>query len=151
MYSKNEASLLKREFWTAFGSYMKPIPNAGGQLINWVNYKTGIKHLYFRTDVTKRQASAAVEIMHPNSEERAGLFEKLNAVKPLFATATKGEWFWQPEVYDESGQPISRIIIVKENLNIFNKTDWPEIISFLKEQLIGLDAFWALAKDSFEV
>ncbi|AHF14866.1 DUF4268 domain-containing protein [Niabella soli] len=151
MYSKNEASLLKKEFWTAFGTYMKPIPSASGQFINWVNYKTGIKHLYFRADVTKRQASVSVEIVHSDNEERATLFEKLSMVQSLFAATTSGEWFWQPEVYDENGQPISRIIIVKENLNIFNKADWPGIISFLKEQLTGLDAFWILVKDSFEV
>lgn len=150
MYSKNEASLIKREFWTAFGAYMKPIPNAGGQFINWINYKTGIKHLYFRTDVTKREASVSVELSHPVREERNSLFSKLGAVKSRFAAILPGEWFWQPEIFDEDGYPIARIIVIKENVNIFNKRDWPEIISFLKEQLIGLDAFWTLVREHFE-
>ena len=53
MFSKQESSQLKKEFWTAFGLYMKPVPFAEGEKNNWVNYKTGEKHLAFRMDATK--------------------------------------------------------------------------------------------------
>ncbi|ANH82113.1 hypothetical protein A8C56_15050 [Niabella ginsenosidivorans] len=150
MYSKHEAALLKKEFWTALGSYLKPIPNANGYPINWVNYKTGIRHIYFRTDVTKKEASAAIELTHPVQEDRLVAFEKMQCLKTVFRETVSGEWYWQEAVYDEQGIPLSRIICFKENVNIFNKTDWPEIIAFLKERLTGLDAFWVIAKDHFE-
>ncbi|MGJ7030048.1 DUF4268 domain-containing protein [Niabella hirudinis] len=150
MYGKNEAALLKKEFWTAFGTYLKPVLNADGQKVNWVNYKTGIKGIYFRTDVTKRAASVAVELTHPGTERRMELFEKLIALKPVFIEIAGSDWLWQTEVYDEEGRPISRILIQQEPVNIFNKSDWPAIISFFKQHLIALDAFWSAAKAYFE-
>lgn len=150
MYSKNEAALLKKEFWTAFGIYLKPLANAEGVTINWVNYKTGVKHIYFRTDVSQKEASVAIELVHSHKDERLEVYEKLVALKAVFKDSVPGKWFWQKEVYDELGAPISRVIIIRENVNIFNKEDWPQIISFLKKHLLGLDAFWALVKEGFE-
>ena len=151
MYSKNEAALLKKEFWTTLGSYLKPVPGAAGTRINWINYKTGVRHIYFRTDVTKREVSAAIELTHPAEEDRLEVFKKLQALQPVFREKLPGEWYWQEAVYDEQGHPLSRIICVKENVNIFNKKDWAEIIAFLKEQLTALDAFWFIVKDHFEL
>jgi len=150
MYSKNEAALIKKEFWTSLGTYLKPVLNANGQRINWINYKTGIKGIYFRTDVTKKAASVAIELTHTGEESRMAAFDKLVSLKPVFTGMTEGSWSWQKEVYDESGRPISRILILQEGVNIFNKNDWPAIISFFKQHLIALDAFWSTAKDYFE-
>ena len=57
MYSKKEISLTRQEFWTAFGQYMAPIPSAGGEKINWINYKTGVKHIYFKMEADQKFAS----------------------------------------------------------------------------------------------
>jgi hypothetical protein len=67
MYSKDQASQLKQQFWTTFGQYITPHPSAEGIKINWVNYKTGIKHLYFRMQAENRSASIAIEIAHPDA------------------------------------------------------------------------------------
>ena len=48
MYTKHEISKTRQEFWTTFGQYIKPVPNADGTKTNWKNYKTGVKHMYFR-------------------------------------------------------------------------------------------------------
>ncbi|MCF3107158.1 DUF4268 domain-containing protein [Niabella sp. CC-SYL272] len=150
MYSKHEAALIKKEFWTSLGMYLKPVLNASGQKINWINYKTGIKGIYFRTDVTKKAASVAVELTHASETDRFAALEKLTSLRPVFSEMAGDGWAWQREVYDESGRPISRIIIQKEHVNIFDKNDWPAIISFFKQHLIALDAFWHMAKDYLE-
>ncbi len=67
MYSKDEASQLKQAFWTTFGQYISPILSTDGLKINWVNYKTGIKHLYFRMEADKQIATIAIEISHPDA------------------------------------------------------------------------------------
>ncbi|MGZ8552516.1 MAG: DUF4268 domain-containing protein, partial [Chitinophagaceae bacterium] len=64
MYSKQEASLLRKRFWTQFGQYMRPLPGADGETVNWLNYKTGIKDLYFRMDADSKQATIAIELRH---------------------------------------------------------------------------------------
>ena len=50
MFSRQEASQLRKEFWTAFGTYMKPVPSAEGEKVNWLNYKTGEKDVFFKMD-----------------------------------------------------------------------------------------------------
>lgn len=150
MYSKSAATLIKKEFWTAFGMYMKPVLNAAGESINWLNYKTGIRHLYFRMDAGKKIATIAIEIKHTVAADRIICFEKLLALKSLFKNTVKEDWQWQPEVFDEDGTAMSRIFIELGGVNIFNKEDWPAIISFFKQRLLKLDEFWQMVKPQFE-
>ena len=42
MYSRQEASQLRKNFWTSFGQYMRPLPNADGERVNWLNYKAAV-------------------------------------------------------------------------------------------------------------
>jgi hypothetical protein len=70
MYSKEQISKLKTQFWTNFGQYMKPVPSASGQPVNWINYKTGIRNIHFKMDADNTSAVIAVEISHPLEEQR---------------------------------------------------------------------------------
>jgi hypothetical protein len=70
MFSKQQTSKLKTQFWTNFGQYMKPVPAASGLLVNWINYKTGIRNIHFKMDADNTKASIAIEISHPKEEER---------------------------------------------------------------------------------
>ena len=45
---------------------------------------------------------------------------------------------------------IGRLLTQNKNVNILNKSDWPNIISFFKQRIIALDLFWSLAKVTFE-
>ena len=56
MYSRQEASILKQEFWTSFGLYMNPVLSSEGEKINWVNYKTGEKGIRFKMHADNRSA-----------------------------------------------------------------------------------------------
>ncbi|MGN6618356.1 MAG: DUF4268 domain-containing protein, partial [Ilyomonas sp.] len=54
MYSKQEASQLRQEFWTVFGQYMLPVLSSEGMKISWTNYKTGEKNIYFRMNADNK-------------------------------------------------------------------------------------------------
>ncbi|GAB3428977.1 DUF4268 domain-containing protein [Niabella aquatica] len=151
MYTKAEASNIKREFWTTLGMYMKPVKNAEGNIINWVNYKTGIRHIYFRMDADNKAAAIAIELKHPAEKERLLVYEQLGSLKNHFNTRTGEDWEWQPVFYDDDGTRASRIFTVLEKVSVFNKENWPSIISFLKERMIKLDAFWNDVKFQFEM
>ena len=151
MYSKSEASNLKKEFWTTFGMYMKPVKNAEQLTINWVNYKTGIRHIYFRMDATKREATIAIEIKHPDAAGRVLAYERLESLKSYLEQFLAESWIWQPEFYDEDGSSASRIFTQLEGVSVFNREHWPAIISFLKERIIQLDLFWNDVKTQFEL
>ncbi|RZK69081.1 MAG: DUF4268 domain-containing protein, partial [Pedobacter sp.] len=53
-------------------------------------------------------------------------------------------------VEDENYKIISRIYAEIDNVNVFNKDDWPKLISFFKPRIIALDDFWYDVKDAFD-
>lgn len=150
MYSKQQVGLIRKNFWTSFGQYMKPLPNAEGESTNWLNYKTGVKHIFFRMDADNKRASISIEITHPDPLERKKYYEQFFQLKSLFTETINEEWNLQQEVVDEHGKKFSLIGTEISGVNIFNPDDWPAIISFLKPRIIALDAFWVLAKDAFQ-
>lgn len=151
MYSKDQASQLKQAFWTTFGQYISPQLSAEGLKINWINYKTGIKHLYFKMQADNKKAAIAIEFTHPDEGIRELVFEQFKAYKKLFEDQLQEEWEWELVSEDEFGKKISRIYKVLPEVSIFKKEDWPTLISFLKPRMIALDEFWNDAQYSFEV
>lgn len=149
MYSRQEASQLRKNFWTSFGQYMRPLPNAEGETVNWLNYKTGVKHLYFRMDADNKQASIAIEMRHPDVSVQKEIFQKFVALKNTLHATLQEEWDWQLETIDDDGKPVSRISKTINGVNIFNNADWPAVISFLKPRMLALDNFWSLVKERF--
>lgn len=150
MFSKQEYSQLKKEFWTAFGLYMKPVPFAEGEKNNWINYKTGEKHIAFRMDATNEEAFVAIEISHVGRDIQQLYFEQFLEMKTMMTVAIGEGWQWQLHTTNETGQTISRIFISIGNVNVFYSNDWPEIISFFKKHMIALDEFWSQGKYAFE-
>lgn len=150
MYSKAERSNTKKEFWTVFGAYMKPVPNAEGEKINWINYKTGIRHIYFRLDAETKHCSVAIEIKSNLPEERTELYQKFLSLHSIFITHCGSDWEWIETTRDEDGVIIAKIYCEKPGVNVMNRDDWPHIISFFKERMIQLDEFWNFTRVNFE-
>ncbi len=149
MYSNEQISKLKTQFWTSFGQYMKPVPGASGIPVNWINYKTGIRHIHFKMDADNTKAVIAIEIPHPNNEERLHYYNQFLSLKNLLTTTTTFNWQWNETVQTEH-RTISSISLQLDGVNILDQADWPAIISFLKSRIIALDAFWDLVKEGFE-
>jgi hypothetical protein len=150
MYSKDQASQLKQAFWTAFGQYISPQLSAEGLRVNWVNYKTGIKHLYFRMHADNRTARIAIEMAHPDTGIRELFFEQFKEYKNILHSALGEEWDWQLHTTDDYGKTLSRIYKEIAPVNVFNNNDWPQLISFFKPRIIALDEFWSDAKYGFD-
>lgn len=151
MYSKEEAFQIRKKFWTSFGRYMKLQSSASGEEVNWINYKTGIKELYFKTDVDNKSARIAIEISLKDREMQELMFEQFEEYLPLFESTIGEDWIWFRSFYDENGKEISKIELRLEKVSIFREENWSEIIGFLKENLLKLDEFWDVTKDSFEI
>jgi hypothetical protein len=149
MFKREEASNIRQEFWTTFGKYMSPIPSAEGLRINWINYRTTIKNVYFRMDVNENKAVISITMEHDDRGIRELYFQQFEELKNLLHTTLKEEWEWQLQTSLEEGREISRIFKTCLNVSVFNKEDWPELISFFKPRMIALDQFWENAKYSF--
>lgn len=150
MFSREEAARLRQQFWISFGQYMKPIPGVEGLPVNWVNYKTGVKHIFFRMDAEKKYASIAIEIAHPDEGVRALLFEQFEEFKRLLQNALNEEWDWLPNASNAFDKQVARIELVLPNVSVYNQQQWPDIIAFLKPRIIALDEFWVDVKPVFE-
>ncbi|MEL6970933.1 MAG: DUF4268 domain-containing protein [Bacteroidota bacterium] len=150
MFSREEASQIRRKFWTNFGQYMRPIPSATGMRVNWINYKTGYKGLNFKMEVDKRRAWIGIQLSQKDADLRDLFYEQLLELRSFLHGTLEEEWEWEQHTTNSLGQPIALVSTTLENVNIFRESDWPAIISFLKPRLIALDEFWSMAKDHFE-
>lgn len=150
MYTREEASGTRQAFWTAFGQYMMPVLSADGAKINWINYKTGEKHLYFKMRADKTEAFVAIELSHPDTDIQQLYFEQFLELKKTFHSIVNEEWIWRLHTEGENGKIISKIYTVLSSASIYKREDWPALILFFKPRLIALDDFWSVARYSFE-
>ena len=148
MFKRDEAARLRQEFWTTFGKYMSPVPSAEGEKINWINYRTTIKHVYFRMEVNQQVATIAVTLQHPDAEIRALHFQQFGTLKTMLHTELQEAWVWQLH-HSVEGKTFSRIYKELPGVSVFNKEQWPELISFFKPRIIALDRFWENARYTF--
>ncbi|WP_316744073.1 DUF4268 domain-containing protein [Pedobacter antarcticus] len=151
MYSKAQTAQLKQEFWTIFGQYIAPQLSADGLKINWVNYKTGFKHLHFRMQADQRKAVIAIEMAHPDPGIQELMMEQFRTFSKLLAASTGDAWEWELHHTDEYGKTVSLISQTLTQVSVLNKEDWPALISFFKPRIIALDEFWSSAQYSFEL
>lgn len=150
MYSKDEAARLRQQFWISFGQYMKPVPSASGYPVNWINYKTGVKNIFFKMDVDTKKATISIQLSHSDAGIRELVFNQFEEFRLMFRNTVNEEWDWLQDTTDEYGKTVSQIAITLDMVNIYNQQHWPELISFFKPRIIALDEFWDNVKPVFE-
>jgi hypothetical protein len=150
MFTRKEASAIREEFWTTFGKYMRPIHSAEGAKINWINYRTDLKDVYIRMEVDHQAAVIAIVLQHSDVGIQELYFQQFIELKMLLHASVEEEWDWQMHFTLPDNKVISRIYKVLPNVSVFNKDQWPDLISFFKPRIIGLDRFWENARYSFE-
>lgn len=150
MYTREEESKLKQEFWTAFGRYMRPILSADGMPVNWLNYKTGINGIHFKMDADRDHALIMIQLSSKDSSIRQSQYDQLLQLRPILeSTLGEVDWTWKQDETDWFGKTTSSISHILPEVNVLKASDWPEIISFLKPRIMALDEFWSMAKASF--
>ncbi|MCZ8217060.1 MAG: DUF4268 domain-containing protein [Cyclobacteriaceae bacterium] len=150
MYDRETASMMRKEFWTTFGKYMRPVPSSEGLKINWMNYHTGVRDVFFRMDAGVKSAFIAISIEHRDPEIQALYFEQFLELKSLLHSTLGEEWQWQLHLTTNENKIISRIYVELKDVSVFDKAQWPRLISFFKPRIIALDSFWENARYGFE-
>ena len=150
MFSKEEAKELTTLFWTSFGKYMQKHKPTYAKHIKWVNYRTGVKDIYFRLNADKNSASIAMEFQHQDESIRKLFYEQLTELKTVF-TSIAGEWIWEEEYIVNNSQEISRIYINHDaKFNIYLKDTWAECFRFYEKHIVDLDEFWCDFNEIFK-
>jgi hypothetical protein len=150
MYTREEASRLRHAFWTTFGQYMSPYRSAEGLKVNWVNYNTRVKNVFFRMQANQKEAYIAIEMNHADVGIQELYFEQFLEFRTILHSILGEEWDWSPMINDEYGKTISRIYKELKPVNVFNQEDWGKLITFFKPRIVALDEFWTDAKYKFE-
>jgi hypothetical protein len=149
VFTRQEASRIKEEFWTAFGKYMNPIESSEGVKVNWVNYHTRLKDVYFRMDTTSKSAAISISIEHRDAGIQELFFEQFLELKGMLELELGEKWTWK--LHDSvDGKTITRIYKELQGASVLNKDHWPDLISFFKPRIIALDRFWENARYSFD-
>jgi len=151
MYGKEEAIALRKLFWTSFGKYIGHNKGADGRKAKWLNYKTGVKDIYFRMDVDKRTAKVCIDLQHTDKGIRELFYDQFLEVKTVFESITNNQdWIWLDDYTNNFGKEISRIYIEIDGVNLYNKDTWNIIFPFLAKNMMALDEFWFEFKDLFK-
>ena len=103
----------------------------------------------FRLEVNEKNAGIYIEFSMPDLEIQKKLFGQLTRDIDLLFGYTDIHWQLLPQLTTREGREVSRIYQELPEVNVYFKSDWPAIISFLKFKLIGLDRFWTEHKDVY--
>lgn len=150
MYTKEQVKAIKKEFWTAFGIYMKKNNTKVFKKKRWVNYKTGINDLYFRLDFTDKKAFFSIDIQHKDDGIRELYYEQFLEFKKMLNSMFDDKLTWQPVAFDKFNNPKACIFEELQNVSIYNKSDWAETMRFLEERIVTINEFWGEFKEVFK-
>ena len=78
MFSKEEASQLRKDFWIAFG---KSFPR------KWVLYNTKIKRFSFKFVGDRKKAFVCLDIEHPEEIANELLYDQMISLKSLLESS----------------------------------------------------------------
>ncbi|MBD3635953.1 MAG: DUF4268 domain-containing protein [Crocinitomicaceae bacterium] len=141
MLSKEEVKELRIDFWGRLEHQMKKLRNPHGSKVNWMNYNTGIKHLYFRMEADESGARLCIDIQFPDEGIRALYYEQFEEFKNVLSSKFK-TLNWYPKWDHWNGKEIARIAIEKGGCSLRNTDDWDKMHLFLKLNFVKLDEFW---------
>lgn len=150
MYSKDEAKLLRKEFWIVFAKRCEIHPVLRHRKKKWVLYDTGLSGIDLKFDVTRNEAIVMIEINNRKEDRRLEVYEILQKYRNLLE-----EGFAEPLVWDfcytrESGNEVCRIYKSLPNVDFHRQNQWPDIFNFLIDNMLILENNLMEIKDALE-
>tara|TARA_R110002049_G_scaffold81474_4_gene207287 strand:- start:10019 stop:10450 length:432 start_codon:yes stop_codon:yes gene_type:complete len=133
MFSKAEAELIRKEFWTSFG---KSFPR------KWLLYNTKIKGFSFKFVADRKKAAVCLDIENPDELVNLLYFDQMLSLKVLLETELP-EVIFNNEYELDSGKTIHRIYVPFEGkFSIHNKNTWRDCYEFFVETMPKFELFF---------
>jgi len=129
MFTKAEAQIMKKEFWTAF---------ADAYPRKWLLYDTKIKDVTFKFYVDNKKAQVMLDLEPKDEEKRKIYFEKIESLKAILLDEFLPEAVFEKDFYLENGKVISRVWVELNGISLYNMASWAQIFRFFN---IHMDAF----------
>jgi len=122
MFSKEEASKLRKEFWISFG---KSFPR------KWLLYNTKIKGFSFKFVADRKKALVCLDIEHPDEIANELLYDQILSLKSILKTDFLTEVIFDEGYELESEKRIHRIYVaLDKKFSIYNKNTWQDAFLF---------------------
>lgn len=147
MFTKQELKNINTKFWTVFGTLMKPHRSISGSKINWSNYNTKVKGIYFRLLADKNSASVCLDFENKDEDIKELQMAQFDELKNVFNSTMPSEFEHQQLMIDD--RFIDRYQVSINNCSLFSESSWPDMFAFYKNNLIAFDDFWTNFKDLF--
>lgn len=133
MFSKAEAQIIKKEFWTAFA---EAYPR------KWLLYDTKIKDFTFKFYVDNKKAQVLLDIEPKENEKRKIYFEKIESLKNILLEEFLPDAVIEKEFHLETGKAISRVWVEQTGISLYNKATWNDIFDFFNEKMDAFERFF---------
>lgn len=133
MYSKADAQLIKKEFWSTFGN---EYPR------KWLLYNTKIKDVTFKFNVDNKKAYVMLDIEPKDENKRKIYFEKVESLKDILIEEFLSDVIFDREHYLESGKIISRVWVELSDVSLNRKSDWETIFNFFYTKMDAFERFF---------
>ena len=139
MFSKEESTSLRKEFWTCFG---KSFPR------KWILYNTKIKGLSFKFVANRKNAMICLDIENPDKMANKILFEKILSLQTILKEEYLSEVIFDDSYRLENEKIIHRVYINhKDKFSIYNKNTWSSCYNFYVEVMPKFELFFLEYKD----
>ena len=150
MYSKDEAKLLRKEFWIVFARRCEIVPELRHKKKKWMLHDTGLSGIDLKFDVNRTEALVMIEVNSRLESRRLEIFETLQKYRKFL-----GEGYTEPLEWDicfvrESGQEVCRIFTALPNVDFHRQNQWPDIFNFMIDNMILLENNLMEIKDVLE-
>ena len=134
MYSKEEATALRKLFWTSFGKSFSR---------KWLLYNTGIKDFNFKFVANKKHALVCLDIESFDKTKNELLFDQVTELKTNLIEDYLHDVIFDNVFLLDNGKIIHRIY-VKYNgeFNIHNKNTWQGAYLFFNEAMNQFEEFY---------
>ncbi|MEE9349204.1 MAG: DUF4268 domain-containing protein [Flavobacteriaceae bacterium] len=139
MFTKEESTIIRQEFWTSFG---KSFPR------KWLLYNTKIKNFAFKFVADRKQALVCLDIDMKNNELRGHYWDKMLSLKNILKTQYINLIIYDNEYLLENGKSIYRIYIqFPDKFSIHNKKTWYACYQFFIKQMTQFELFFEEYED----
>ena len=132
MYSKADAQILKKEFWSTFGN---EYPR------KWLLYNTKIKDVTFKFNVDNKKAYVMLDIEPKDENKRKIYFEKVVSLKDILMDEFLPDALFDKDFHLEN-KVISRVWVELSDVSLNRKTDWETIFNFFFDKMDAFERFF---------
>ncbi|TNF49813.1 MAG: DUF4268 domain-containing protein [Bacteroidetes bacterium] len=147
MLSKEERKQLNIDFWDQFKSEMRKIRSSNGKKMNWINYPTDVKNIYLRVVTESNRVSLCLDIQFKDQGVQSIVWEQLTELRKVLEAEMEHPTLWEENKVTTEGLNIGRISWTLSDVNYYDKSQWDDIIEFLKQRMIEFDRFYQEFKE----